>query len=206
VQVIIFNKKTALFTSAGIVLKSFDYQEKARILTLFSKEEGVLSLIVKKISTQSPHLLSLSTPFCEGEYSYLKKRSDLYLFQEGIVLTPHLTLRNRLSSLRAASHLAQLVLSSQMPGQSSPFLYLLFSSYLKQLPLFEDPFSLVSSFEIKLLIHEGLMPSHRDPFFSQEEWSLLVDLAEVRSFTALKKLKVEETMQKKVREYTKTKM
>lgn len=35
----------------AIVLKSIPFQEKNRILTIFSKEEGLLSLIVKKISS-----------------------------------------------------------------------------------------------------------------------------------------------------------
>ena len=97
----------------AIVLKSIPFQEKNRILTIFSKEEGLLSLIVKKIS--SPHLLALTTPFCVGEFLYKKGRGDLFSFRDGTIYDSLSFLRNNFESLQAASSMARAILKFPFP-------------------------------------------------------------------------------------------
>lgn len=194
----------------GIVLRSMEYKEQERIITLFTGE-GLLNLIVKGISRKKPSLLSLTTPFCRAEFVYARKNSDLLKFLDGTILDEHLLLRHQLSHLKAAGCLAQAILFSQLPEKPSPLLYALFSSYLKHVTHFQDPSGLIASFHLKMLSCEGLISltehcslcpaaaqclekgesfclSHAPTsshFFSSEEWDYLNFLAKSRRFSDL---------------------
>jgi DNA repair protein RecO (recombination protein O) len=140
----------------GIVVRSQDYKERHRIITLFTPE-GLLSLIVRGISRKNTRLLSLTSLFCLGEYLYVKKRSELLSLRDAALLDEHLSLRDSLASLQTAGALANAILTSQMPGKPSPALYLLYKLYHRQVPHFADPSVLLASFYLKLLKHEGLL-------------------------------------------------
>ncbi len=207
----------------AIVLKSIPFQEKDRILTLFSREMGLFSLIVKKIS--SPQLMTLTTPFCLGEFLYKKGRGELFSFRDGTVLDSHSFLRTDLASCMAAASMARALLNSHFPQGHISSLYLLFVSYLKQLPSFEKKENLVCSFCMKILLHEGVV--HFSPLCNvckektstylfrgeslcethQEkgsiavcasEWKTLETLTYCRSFQLLKECRITEELQAKI--------
>jgi DNA repair protein RecO (recombination protein O) len=196
----------------GIVLRSQDYKERHRIITLFSPH-GLISLIVKGISRKNARLLALTTPFSHGEYVCRQGRSELWNFLDGSLLNDHLTLRQSLKSLQAAGALANAILVSQMAGKPAPALFALYKSYHRQVPQFDDPEPLLASFYLKLLKHEGLLSvsthcascgdnparlllqgesycsTHAQAHaiaFSSSEWEQLLLLDEAQQFSALR--------------------
>jgi DNA repair protein RecO len=209
-------------STLGIVLRSLDYKDSQRIITAFTPI-GRISIIVKGITRRSA-LLALTTPFCEAEFVFRRSRSDLLLFLDGTVIDNHLLLRGRLSSLETAGSLAHAILSSQLEGKSSADLYQLFRFYLKQIPSFESPASLLASFQLKLLSYEGLLAlssqcnrclkasvflskgeclcaAHplEDGFeFSPEEWPLLLQLEQAKQFSALRALTLDAPLCQKI--------
>ncbi len=214
--------------SQGIVLRSIDYKDSQRIISLFTYEQGLISIIVKGISRKNLRLLALTAPFTEIETVYKKGRSDLYLFADGSILDDHLELRKSLECLTTAGHLAHAILTSQLPGKPVPELYLLFRAYFKQIATFTDPSPLVPSFQLKLLKHEGLLAlaaycnhcthqaahflrkgeslcaNHRfsDLFaFSLEEWALLLKLNSAEQFSHLRTNPVPAALKQKINTY-----
>jgi len=198
----------------GVVLRSQDYKERHRIITLFSPL-GLISMIVKSISRKNARLLSLTTPFSHGEYIYYQGRSDLLNYCDGTLLDDHLYLRQNLKLLQAAGTLANAILSSQMAGKPAPALFALYKSYHKQIRHFEEPAPLLASFILKLLKHEGLLSisshcascdttsacflSHGESFcsqhaeqgaiaFSPSEWEILLALENAQQFSSLRVL------------------
>lgn len=141
----------------GIVLKATPFKEADRILNLFTKEGGVISLYVRRLSKNKPALVNLTTPLCRAEFVFSKGRSDLYRFIDGTIIDMHLELRRSYKHLEVAGKMLQAIASSQMPGKASPELYALLATYLKHLPNFSDANSLWSSFMLKLLKYEGLL-------------------------------------------------
>ena len=201
----------------GIVLRSMEYKERQRIITVFSQEMGVISLIIKGLSKNNYRLLSLTTPFSRAEFIYTRGNSDLFRFIDGTMIDEHLKFREKFSFLKTAGLLTQAIVQSQLPGKPSAALYLLLRSYLKQIPSFENPDALISSFYLKLLRYEGLLslseqcshceehPSlflsngeslchvHKTPesyAFSKEEWMILLTLAETQQFNTLRTLQI----------------
>jgi DNA repair protein RecO (recombination protein O) len=186
----------------GIVLRSFPYRENERILTVFTQDSGLISLIVKRLSSS---LLSLASPFCRSEFIYRKGKTDLFRFLDGTPIDYHLFLRDKLSHLDSASALAQGILSSQMPLKPAPALYALLLSYLKHLPQFAQPAPLLSSFYLKTLLHEGLFSTDHTPFSTEEE-QVVHELILCKQFLELEKCAVSPELADKIHRFFKEKI
>jgi len=184
--------------SEGIVLRSALFKEHDRIITVFMQEAGVVSLMVKK----AHHHRALTSPFCQGEFLYVKGKSDLYQFRDGTVLEEHYALRNSLSHLSSAGEMVQAILHSQLPGKAAPNLYALLAACMKKIPLFDHPFRLITSFRLKLLTHEGVLSwedaSHFPIVLTSSEWEVLKETAEARSFQKIQQIPLSKELSLKI--------
>lgn len=175
----------------GIVLRSTIFKENHRIITLFTSEAGLISLMVKGV--KSPERMVLLTPFSQIEVFFRKKLSDLYLLKDGSLIADNLFLREKWDYLETAGKMAQIILHSQMPGKPAPLLYALFLACLKQLPQFEEPAPLLLLFYLKLLTHEGILSLDDRAVFpiplSAQQWDIMMELASSKSFKGLHKRK-----------------
>jgi DNA repair protein RecO (recombination protein O) len=199
-----FRSRMITEKAEGIVLRSLEYRDRQRIITLFTKEEGIISLIVKHISSKRSTMLALTTPFTRGEYLYRRGRSELMPLEDATLLDEHLELRNRFESLQAAGELVQAILASQMPGKAAPILYGLFSAYLKQIAHFPKPDSAICSFLLKILKHEGLIAWDHLSAFRQEEQEIVKQLLIISSFNQLREHSIPSDFSTKIRSYFKT--
>ncbi|MBX9923348.1 MAG: DNA repair protein RecO [Rhabdochlamydiaceae bacterium] len=173
-----------LHSSKAIVLRSAYLKEQQKILTLFSEQFGVISLVIQKRAKQAH---CLSEPFCEGEFFFWPGSSDLKKYHDGSILDLHLGLRNQLGYLKTASAMAKAISTSQMPEKASLPIYALFSSFLKQIPRFPLQETLLTCFYLKILRYEGLY--HKDCEFSdisKQNKELLDKIAYAQNFDALK--------------------
>jgi DNA repair protein RecO (recombination protein O) len=202
----------------GLLLQTVPYLGQSRILKIFSKKEGLITLFTKK-----KNLNALGSPFCIGEWAYKKGKGDMDLLQDGSLIDPLLDLRKSFAALSAAGSMAQDILTSQLPAQEALALYELLRSYFKKLPQFIHPEILAISFRLKLLLLEGLLSlknhcahcrapanhlckgesfcaSHA-PFpsisFTFAEWQQLHCLAFAQKFSLLQELKMEPSFIKK---------
>jgi hypothetical protein len=173
----------------GIVLKAINHKDQERIITLFTRQHGLMSLIVKRIK----NYMMLTTPLCHAEFIYTKGRSELYRFQDGTVIDGLIQLRNHLRHLQAAGDMVQAILQSQLPGKPSPKLYELLLACLKALPEFPDPLSLTLAFRLKLLAHEGVI--HQDQLSPD-----LKELIHARSFQKIRAIKVDQKLKFEISE------
>lgn len=183
----------------GLVLRSIDFRDRQKILTLFTPTMGMISLIVKGINRKKSHLLTLTSPFTRGEYLFRISRSDLYTFQDGTPLATNNSLRENLNHIEAAILLSKALLKSQMPEKPAPALYKLTTTYLEHLPTFDDPTPLTASFLLKLLKHEGhLALDHVSPSFTQNDWKVVSILSELRTIKKLKETSVSSSLHDKI--------
>lgn len=144
-------------TAEGIILQAFPFQENDRILTVFSLEEGIIKFIAKKSCFSKKGKEIAPAPLTQAEFTYAKKRSELFPCRELEVLNHHLPLREDLNRLEAACDLLQAILTSQWLGKPSPELYKLLCTYLEKMPLAANPFVISSSFRLKILKYEGML-------------------------------------------------
>lgn len=181
----------------GIVLKAIPLKDRQKILTVFSQDLGICSILLKNISTKKAIFTNL---FCEAEFVFSKKNSDLLLFQEGSIVDLHLPLRNSLRALQTAGSIAKAVLENQFPGRASPALYALFSSFLKNLHLYKNKEAFLGCFYLKMLLAEGSYSKEaleEDPLFSEAEKNLVHDILLTKKFSDLEEKPLsKQTLQK----------
>ena len=123
----------------GIVLRSQDFKERHRIITLFT-HQGLISLIVSEHLAEKYPLALPHYPLLSWRVSCTAEATRTLLrFHDGTILDDHFNLRQSFSSLQVAGALANAILTSQMPGKPSPALFVLYKSYHKQVPCFNDP-------------------------------------------------------------------
>lgn len=209
----------------GVVLQTLDYRESSRIISLFTPNQGVISLIAKKISKSNGGWLNLTTPLCRGHFIYQTGRSTLHRLVDGHVIDLNLLLRKSYSHLNEAGKMLRALSRSQLQGKPSPHLYELLLAYLRQLPHMSDPRTLGASFLLKILKHDGLLflsplclrcnayPStsldggeslcsscadRNVLFFSPSEWEILSKLHSSRQFAPLTTLTLSDTLAKTI--------
>lgn len=201
----------------GIVLQSCPFRDSGRILHVFTAERGVITLFIKDLSKKRLIMVNLTSPLCRAQFIFRKGRSDLHHLIDGTVVDPHIKLRRSYTRLQLAGKMLRAITTSQMPGKPTPSLYALLANYLRQLAHFCDPISLWTSFQLKVLQHEGILSldttclcchkerascitqgesrcikcnSEATPHFSSKEWSVLLQFFRAKKFEELKKFKI----------------
>ncbi len=139
----------------GIVLHTLKYGDYDQILTIFTREEGLIKLFVKG-AYRSKSKSSFTTPLTQAEFTYVKRQSTLFVCLEKSIINYHLKLRESLPVLEGACALVNILTTSQRELKPAPLLYELFVCYLERLPQTMKIMNLVMSFQFKLLRHEGL--------------------------------------------------
>ncbi len=174
----------------GIVLRSQEYREKSRIISVYTPTNGLIQMVLKKIS--SPRLMTLSTPFTHAEFHYQKGTSQLLRFLEGSPIDENLLLRKNFNSLQVAGQMTAALLYLLLPESPDPLLYALYKTYLKRIPTFESTKLLLASFYLKLLQHEALLEWN---VFSSADRPLAEALTSVRTFDTLQTLSLTATLE-----------
>lgn len=169
----------------GIVLRSVDYRDTEKIVTIFTKNEGRVELIVKGLKANQTEKRALCSPLSCSEFVYTSGRTELCRLIDITSIDPFLALREKLSFLQEAGRMTRALLTSQLPGKASPLLYALFRSYLGALPSFPAPEVVSASFQLKLLRHEGIL--HLSSF-SKGDQELLQLLAFATNLPLLRSL------------------
>lgn len=138
----------------AIILHALPYQEYDKILTLFTREAGIVKAIAYRAAVKKA-IPGATDPLTRIEIHLKEGKSELFKCGDITVLSQHLKLREKLDRLKTACALAQAIQQSQLPNKPAPLLYSLFLSYLEQIPTFQNLPILIDSFYLKLLRHEG---------------------------------------------------
>lgn len=184
----------------AIVLKATPYEEDGKILKLFTREAGLLSVIIKKLGRKASYWQTVTSPLARGEFHLTRRQSDLYTLGDVSLIDAHYEIRNHLDKLDAACSILRAILTSQYPEKASPELYLLTTTYLKKLKTFHDPAILALSFQMKLLNYEGLFPETIEEFgkpLSADEWLILECLCHAKKFDLLESITLTSSLKDK---------
>ncbi len=184
----------------AIVLKATPYEEDGKILKLFTKEMGLVSAIVKKLTRKGTFWQNLTSPLTRCEFHLTRRSSELYTLSDGSIIDGHYEIRGNLNKLDAACTLLKALASSQYPEKPSPELYKLTTVYLNKIKKDPNPSILALSFQMKLLNHEGLFPETAKDFgapLTITEWQTLECLCHAKKFETLDLLTIEQDLHDK---------
>ncbi len=179
-------------TTPAIILRSIPFKDHQKIVTAFSKDLGMISMIIKGLSSKKLFKRPFCESFCEVELVLTKRQGDLFTFHEGSITNLHLPLRDHLHCLYTASSMVKAILESQLPEKPAPLLYALFSTCLHQIPTFLCQNTLLACFYVKILKHEGIFSLSSEErienSLSEEEKKDLTRISDVLNFSSLKKI------------------
>jgi DNA repair protein RecO len=164
----------------GILLQTHPYLGSKKVLKIFSQKLGMITLF----SSQRKYS-GLTCPFLIAEWVFRRGRKEMHTLMDGSLTDDLSGLKENFQRLFAAGQMAKDLLATQLPEKQSEALYALTSAYLKKLTHCPYPDTLLASFQLKLLLHEGLFPTEMPDHFSEETWTLAQKLTFTKSFSEL---------------------
>lgn len=142
--------------SLGIVLRSADYKDYDRMLTIFTKDSGRVSALAKGIRKQGSPLRPVSELFCCAEFSFYKTKAYCKINQAELK-NSFFNIRGDVAALTVASIMAD-VCDKTVVEESNPRLFALLASALFSLDKGCDPCGVMVFFVFKALDILGMRP------------------------------------------------
>lgn len=147
----------------GLLLKAIPYLNDQKILKVLTPNDGLISLMAKK-----KHQKIFLDPFLLAQFVFRKGKSEIHSLIDYSLIDDLTEIRQSLDTINAAASIAKDLLTTQLPGKSFPKLFALACIYLQKLPKIKNLKALLTSFKLKLLIHEGLLNLDNSDHFCQE--------------------------------------
>ena len=146
-------------TLRGMVIRTVDYRDNDRILTLFTAEQGRVDAKARNCRKATSPLLACAQPFVYGEYQLFYHKNK-YIIDQGEVLESFYPLREDVARFAAASLCAALCLEGVQAEESSEEIFSLLYHTLSFLTYGEnDPGDLTACFLVRFLSLAGFRPA-----------------------------------------------
>lgn len=203
----------------GLLLQTTAYLGQKKILKILTPHKGYISCI-----TQKKSLKGFTDPFLIAEWVYQDKGRDLHSLTDASLLDDLLQIRSSYTALQVAGKIAACILRIAFAGKSEPILYSLSTAYFRKVSLYAHTPSFVASFQLKLLLHEGLLAlqdqcsickqtatsfsfhesycwrhtTNMQHSFTKEQWSLIQLLMFSKSFQEIQSIQLESRLEEKI--------
>jgi len=141
----------------GIILRTTDYGETNKIVTLFTREWGKIGVMARGAKKPKSRLAAITQPFTYGSF-LVQKGNGLGNLQQGEIITPLRSIREDIFLTAYACYMIELTDRSIDEKKSNPFLFELLFQSLNYLNEGYDPEILKNIFEMKMLNTLGHYP------------------------------------------------
>ena len=143
----------------GMVIRTVDYRDNDRILTLFTAESGRVDAKARNCRKATSPLLGCTQPFTYGEYQLFYHKNK-YIIDQGEVLESFYPLREDVEKYAAASLCASLCLEGIQAEERNEDIFSLLYHTLSFLTYGDsDPGDLCAAFLIRFLALSGFRPA-----------------------------------------------
>ena len=189
-----------------------------KLITCYTRQKGKIAC-----ATSFNAFPFLHSAFSHVEMIVYQRSSEIYSLQDAS-LVKSFDLTKNFDSLFYAGKICKALLSIAPFQTPSPLLYLLFIKFLEKLALFPHPATLSIAFQLKLLLHEGILSMQKhcsncsekalalsagsgkclshatnDPIcFNEREWDELLLLAYGKSFSAWENIETSSSVEEKI--------
>ncbi|HHY21432.1 MAG TPA: DNA repair protein RecO [Bacilli bacterium] len=141
----------------GIVIRTTDYGESNKIVTLFTRENGKIGMMARGAKKPKSRLVAVSQLFVYGMF-LMQKSSGLATLQQGEIIDSFRDIREDLMLTAYCSYVVELTDRLTENGQRNPFLFELLYQTLHFMNEGVDPQILTRIFEVKMLQVAGIAP------------------------------------------------
>jgi len=106
----------------GIILKTCEYNEKDRIISVLTKDDGILNICCKGVAGKSSKLSFVSVPYSYCDFVITESHGFYYL-KEGNVISGNTGIMNSLEAMAVSGHIASCILETVMQSDNSSECY-----------------------------------------------------------------------------------
>lgn len=143
----------------AIVVKSMDYAEGGRIITLFSREQGKVAVHARGAKKNNSRLNAVTQVFTHGRFVYFRKNgANMGTLNTGEGVQYFTMIYADLEKTTYAAYLVELTDRISEPDQPNVALYELLLSALEQLAVGKDAEVVARIFEMQLFCISGVLP------------------------------------------------
>lgn len=150
---------TRLIQVEGIVVNSIDYKESSKIIKVFTKELGLISILIRGAKRANSKFQNISSLYCQAIFDIKKSRDEMYYLDQAKVLNLNEGLRRDIKRIYCAQTMLDLINKSILEGQYHKELYSMLSKALNFASRIEDLLILLSMYIIKFISLTGYKPS-----------------------------------------------
>lgn len=140
----------------GIIIQEVDYGESSKILTVLSKEHGIISLISKGCKNLKSPLRSVSQKMIYGVFQIYYKENKLSILSDVDVINDFKNIKKDIYKISAASYLIDL--TNQVVKESKKNVFEILINALLKIEENFDFKALISIVELKYLDNLGVLP------------------------------------------------
>lgn len=144
----------------GIVIRTVDYGETNKIITLYTRETGKVGVMARGAKKPKSRLSSVSQLFVYGSYLY-HHTSGLGGLNQGEAIDSFRSIRNDLFLTSYAAYAVELVDKLTEDKKPNPYLFETLYQVMHALDEEKDPEVVLFIFELKMLSVAGIKPQLR---------------------------------------------
>nr|WP_295969444.1 DNA repair protein RecO [uncultured Bacillus sp.] len=141
----------------GIILRTTDYGEANKIITLFTREWGKIGVMARGAKKPKSRLAAVTQPFTYG-YFLVQKGSGLGSLQQGEIIVSLRAIKEDIFLTAYASYVVEITDKCTEEKKANPFLFELLCQTLNYLNEGYDPDIIKNIYEMKMLPVSGLYP------------------------------------------------
>jgi DNA repair protein RecO (recombination protein O) len=147
-----------LIKSEGIVIRTVDYGESNKVLTIYTKEFGKMGVMARGAKKTKSRLSSVAQLFTCA-YFLIQKGSGLGSLNQAEIIKSYRSVKQDIFKTAYAAYVVELLDKSTDEGKPSPALYEFLNLTLTYLDEGIDPDVLRAIFEMKMLRLQGVGPT-----------------------------------------------
>ena len=142
----------------GIVVSEKPYGETSKIIQVFTKEHGIIGMMVRGCRTLKSPLRSVTDKLSYGRFSIYYKKDKLSILSEVSIIDPFKQIKKDITKVSYASFLIDL--SEQVVKQTSLYttIYAFLIDSLFKINEGFDPLVIINMVELKYLDYLGVLP------------------------------------------------
>jgi len=141
----------------GIIIKDSSYSETSKLITLITREHGIINLLAKGAKTLKSPLRSTTTKLTHGYFNIIYKESKLSTLKEVDIIDYYKNIKQDINKISYASYILELVEQViKQTNNEEVFDNLIYS--LKKIEENMNPLVITNILELKCLDYLGVMP------------------------------------------------
>lgn len=142
----------------GYVIYSLDYKETSRIIKIFTKRLGVISVMARGAKNPKSKKMNLTSPYCKSKFNLKKSRGFYYLI-DGEIIDANLGLRTSIDNLYYSQLFSEIILKTVYENMENNEIYDFYDKILKHIDKIERKDILLAMFLLKYSSMLGYKPN-----------------------------------------------